>query len=64
MLVEYIKQQGTLVPFVDNNWSITGVNLASPYRDQVVKLVNEGKLDVPYAKSLNVDKLKAEGIIK
>jgi 2',3'-cyclic-nucleotide 2'-phosphodiesterase/3'-nucleotidase len=28
MLVEYIKAQGTITPKVDNNWKITGVNLA------------------------------------
>ncbi|ADY13328.1 bifunctional metallophosphatase/5'-nucleotidase [Sphaerochaeta globosa] len=64
MLVEYIKAQKTIVPKVDNNWKIVGVNLASPYRDAVVKLVNEGKLEVPYAKALNVDELKKQGIIK
>ena len=64
MLVEYIKAQGTITPKVDNNWKITGVNLASPYRDQVIKMVNEGKLEVPYAKSLNIDELKKQGVIK
>jgi 2',3'-cyclic-nucleotide 2'-phosphodiesterase/3'-nucleotidase len=64
MLVEYIKAQGTIVPKVDNNWKIVGVNLSSPYRDQVIKMVNEGKLEVPYAKSLNIDELKKQGVIK
>lgn len=64
MLVEYIKAQKTIVPKVDNNWKIVGVDLASPYRDAVVKLVNDGKLEVPYAKALNVDELKKQGIIK
>jgi len=64
MLVAYIKQQGTIKPEVDNNWSITGVDLSSPYREDVIKMVNEGKIEVPYAKSLNVDALKAAGVIK
>ncbi len=64
MLVEYIKAQGTIVPKVDNNWKIVGVNLSSPYRNQVIKMVNEGKLEVPYAKSLNIDELKKQGVIK
>lgn len=64
MLVEYIKSKGTIAPKVDNNWKIVGVNLASPYRDAVIKLVNEKKLEVPYAKALNIDELKKQGVIK
>jgi 2',3'-cyclic-nucleotide 2'-phosphodiesterase/3'-nucleotidase len=64
MLVAYIKEQGTITPEVDNNWSITGVDLSSPYRDEVIQMVNDGKLDVPYAKSLNIDDLKKAGVIK
>ena len=63
MLVAYIKEHGTISPEVDDNWSITGVDLSSPYRDEIIKMVNDGKLDVPYAKSLNVDELKTQGII-
>lgn len=64
MLVAYIKAHGTIYPKVDNNWKIVGVNLSSPYRDQVIKMVNDGKLEVPYAKSLNINELKKQGIIK
>ncbi len=64
MLVEYIKENKTIYPRVNNNWRITGVNLSSPYRDQVIKMVNEGTLEVPYASSLNVYTLKEKGIIK
>ena len=64
MLVEYIKEHKVIYPSVDNNWKITGVNLNSPYRNEVIKMVNEGKIDKPYAASLNITKLKAEGIIK
>ena len=63
MLVAYIKDQGTIDPKVDNNWKIVGVDLASPYRNQVIKMVNEGKLEVPYAKSLNINDLKASGVL-
>jgi len=63
MLVEYIKAQGTIKPSVDNNWKIVGVDLASPYRQQVIKMVNEGKIEKPYAKSLNINDLKAAGVI-
>ena len=63
MLVQYIQEQGTVYPKTDDNWKITGVNLASPYREAVIKLVNEGKLEVPYAKSLNINDLKASGVL-
>jgi len=64
MLVEYIKEQGTIYPRVDNNWKIVGVNLTSPYRSQAVALVNDGKIEVPYAKSLNINELKSQGLLK
>lgn len=64
MLVEYIKENKVIYPQVDNNWKITGVNLSSPYREQVIKMVNEGKIEKPYASSLNVNKLKEMGVIK
>ena len=64
MLVEYIKQQGTLVPEVDNNWRIVGVNLQSPYRAELIQRVASGELEVPYAAALDVPKLKSAGIIK
>jgi 2',3'-cyclic-nucleotide 2'-phosphodiesterase/3'-nucleotidase len=64
MLVAYIKEKGTIYPKVDNNWKIVGVNLDSPYRNEVIKMVNEGKLEVPYGKSLNINELKKQGIIK
>ncbi len=64
MLVAYIKEKGTIYPKVDNNWKIVGVNLDSPYRNQVIKMVNEGKLESPYSKPLNINELKKQGIIK
>lgn len=64
MLVQYITDNTPISPEVDNNWEITGVDLSSPYRDEVIKMVNDGLIESPYGASLNVDKLKAEGIIK
>lgn len=63
-LVEYIQEQKEVSPEVDNNWEIIGVDLSSPYRDEIIKMVNDGKIDVPYDKSLNVLELQKEGIIK
>lgn len=64
MLVEYIKENTPISPEVDNNWEIIGVDLSSPYRDEIIKMINDGLMESPYSQSLNVDKLKADGIIK
>ena len=63
MIVEYIKNKGIISPEVDNNWQITGVNLESPYKEEVIKLVNEGIIELPYNKSLNIYELKELGLI-
>ncbi|NUU60424.1 sensor histidine kinase [Paenibacillus agri] len=62
-LLDYVRERHTLTPEVDNNWSIIGIDLSSPYRDEVIRLVNEGKLDSPYDKSLNVKELLEAGWI-
>jgi 2',3'-cyclic-nucleotide 2'-phosphodiesterase/3'-nucleotidase len=62
-IVEYINERGEISPEVNNNWKITGVDLDSPYRDEIIKMVNDGVLEVPYYKSLNVDELRAQGVI-
>ncbi len=62
-LVEYVLEQGTVDPVVDNNWEITGVDLSHPLRDKVIALVNEGKIEVPYSEALNINKLLEDGII-
>jgi len=64
MLVEYIKAEGKVSPQFDDNWRIVGVDLSSPYRDEVIKKVNNGEIPVPYGASLNIQKLKEAGIIK
>ena len=64
MLVEYIKTEGSISPKFDDNWRIVGVDLSSPYRDEVIKKVNSGEIPVPYGASLNIQKLKDAGIIK
>jgi 2',3'-cyclic-nucleotide 2'-phosphodiesterase (5'-nucleotidase family) len=63
MIVEYIKNQGIISPQVDNNWEITGVNLESPYKEKIIKLVNEGSIELPYNKALNMYELKELGLI-
>ncbi len=63
MIVEYIKNQGIISPQLDNNWEVTGVNLESPYKEKIIKLVNEGSIELPYNKALNIDELKKMGLI-
>lgn len=63
MIVEYIKNQGIISPQVDNNWEIIGVNLESPYKEKIIKLVNEGSIELPYNKALNIYELKELGLI-
>ncbi|WDV45351.1 5'-nucleotidase C-terminal domain-containing protein [Clostridiaceae bacterium M8S5] len=73
LIIRYTKEvkKGALVPTVDNNWKIVGVNLESPYKEEVFKLVKEGKIKIPTSedgrtkniKSLNVNELIKEGKI-
>ena len=58
MLVEYIKEEKTLSPTMNNNWKITGVSLDNPKRAGLIEKVNNGDLEVPYSKALNVNMLK------
>ena len=56
LIVEYFKKHSPVAPEVIDNWKITGVDLQTnnPKRDEIIKLINDGKLDVPYAKSYNI----------
>ncbi len=63
-IADYVEEKGEISPEVSNNWEIVGVNLDHPLRDEIIKLVNEKKLPIPYNESLNVYKLEEEGIIK
>ncbi|MFC3746962.1 bifunctional metallophosphatase/5'-nucleotidase [Paenibacillus sp. GCM10012306] len=60
-LVECIRERQNISPEIDNNWSIVGIDLSSPYREEVIRLVNEGKLDPPHHKSLNVNEMLEAG---
>ena len=48
---------GNVAPEVDNNWKIVGVDLqeTNPDRATLIALVNQGKIDAPYSKSLNLN---------
>ena len=65
MLTTYIKEQGEISPQCDHNWKIVGVDLQldNPERAKAIELVKEGKIELPYHKSLNLDELKAQGLL-
>ncbi|SDY67004.1 2',3'-cyclic-nucleotide 2'-phosphodiesterase / 3'-nucleotidase [Proteiniborus ethanoligenes] len=70
-IADYIKEQGTISPEVDNNWSVVGADLNHPLRDYIIEQVNKGEIQVPVSqdgrtpnvKALNVYELAAEGKI-
>lgn len=62
-IADYIQEQGVIYPEVSNNWEIVGVDLDHPLRDEIIELVNQRLIHTPYNKSLNIDDLKAQGII-
>lgn len=57
MIVEYLSKHDPLDPVVDNNWSITGVDLQleNPARAAYIAKVNAGELATPYSRSYNLD---------
>lgn len=71
LIVEYIEEEGTIDPEVDNNWEIVGADLEHPLRDWIIEEVNEGRIEIPdidsrdswNSESLNVYKLIEEGKI-
>ena len=56
MIVEYFASNSPVSPTVDNNWKITGVDLreGDERREEIISLINDGKLDVPYNESYNL----------
>ncbi|MBQ5781445.1 MAG: 5'-nucleotidase C-terminal domain-containing protein [Spirochaetaceae bacterium] len=56
MIVAYFGANSPVTPFVDNNWKIVGVDLEldNPLRGEIIKKINGGELESPYAKSYNV----------
>jgi 2',3'-cyclic-nucleotide 2'-phosphodiesterase/3'-nucleotidase len=57
MIVAYFAEHSPVEPTVDNNWKIVGVDLEldNPLRAQLIEKINKGEIDVPYAKSLNIN---------
>lgn len=63
-LAEYIQKEGQITPSISNNWEIVGVDLNHPLKNEIIALVEDGKLAIPYNKSLNIQELQELGIIK
>ena len=57
MIVAYFAAHSPVAPEVDHNWKITGVDLQkdSAERATLITLVNNGQLEAPYGKSLNLN---------
>ncbi len=57
MLVEYLAENDPLVPAVDNNWKIVGVDLKldDPARTAYIEKINAGELATPYNKAINLN---------
>ncbi|MEG0013820.1 MAG: 5'-nucleotidase C-terminal domain-containing protein [Cellulosilyticaceae bacterium] len=53
----YIEEQGTISPAVDNNWEIIGVDFNHPQRNELIKMVENGVLETPYDKALNISQI-------
>jgi len=74
MIVKYVQEEkgGKVVPLVDNNWKITGVDLESPFKEVIFDMVRKGELGIPTSedgrtlnvKALNVYELMEEGKLK
>lgn len=62
-IAEYITNEKTISPTVSDNWKITGIDLDHALKNEIISLVNDGILPVPYNKSLNIQDLKNENII-
>ena len=56
MIVAYLAEHAPISPEVANNWKIVGVDLSldDPRRQEIIDLVNAGRLDTPYDKSYNL----------
>ena len=61
MIVDYFEKNSPVAPATDNNWRIVGVDLSEddPRRAEIVEMINEGWLEVPYSESYNLSDYEA-----
>lgn len=72
MIAQYVKENGSVSPQTDNNWRITGYDFSDPAAQTVYQMIRDGKILIPSSadgrttnvEAVNVNKLRAEGIIK
>lgn len=62
-LAQYLEEQGEISPEVNHNWRIVGVDLEHSLRADIIDLVNQGYLAIPYNQSLNIAELEETGVI-
>ena len=57
MIVNYFAEHSPVEPTVNNNWKIVGVDLQldNPERAEIIKKINAGEIETPYAKSYNLN---------
>ena len=62
MIVAYFAEHSPVAPEVDNNWKIVGIDLQldNPERAAIIEKINNGEIETPYSKSINLNELDAE----
>ena len=68
LIIRYTQEvkNGILEPTLDNNWKIDGVDLDSPYKEEIYELVREGVISIPTSedgRTLNVEPLNIYELI-
>lgn len=73
LIIKYIGEEkgGKAEPSVDNNWRIVNADLNHPLKDDIMKMIIDGSIQIPRSedgrtpnvKSINVYELMQEGII-
>ncbi len=61
MIVKYFEKMSPVKPETDNSWRITGIDLQEddPRREELIRAINDGRLEVPYYKSYNLKDYEA-----
>lgn len=48
LMIEYVKEKGTISPVVDDNWHLVGFDFSKfEGREEMIQLINEGIISVP-----------------
>ena len=66
-IADFIKENGTIEPEVDNNWEVIGTDLDHPLRDYIIAEVKAGNIEIPKSedgRTINVKALNADDMIK